>query len=162
VTPQDTSGAVLNNRKENRMTKLNRYLAGLLVASSIAFALPAHAHRGGMDGAGGGPGGMRMLRQLDLTQEQRDQAFKIFHEQAPAFRERAQAARAAQDALRKAALDPSADAGRIRQLADEVGKAHAEMAVMRAETVRRVTALLTAEQRQKLEQAGGEGRRGRR
>jgi Spy/CpxP family protein refolding chaperone len=32
---------------------------------------------------------------------------------------------------------------------------------MRAETVRRVTALLTAEQRQKLEQAG-EARRGRR
>jgi Spy/CpxP family protein refolding chaperone len=142
------------------MMKLNRYLAGLLLASSVAFALPAHAHRGGMDGAGG-PGGMRMLRQLDLTQEQRDQAFRIFHEQAPAFRERAQAARAAQDALRKAALDASADAGRIRQLADEVGKAHAEMAVMRAETVRRVTALLTPEQRQKLEQAG-EARRGRR
>jgi Spy/CpxP family protein refolding chaperone len=146
--------------KEKPM-KLNRYLAALLAASSVALALPAHAHRGGMDGMQGG-GGARMLRGLDLTQEQRDQAFKIFHEQAPAFRERAQAARAAQEALRKAAVDPNADAGRLRQLADEVGKAHADTALMRAETFRRVAALLTPEQRQKLEQHRGEGRGGRR
>ena len=55
--------------KEKRM-KLNRYLAALLAASSVAFALPAHAQRGP-----GGPGAyhemhggsMRMLRGLDLS-----------------------------------------------------------------------------------------------
>jgi periplasmic protein CpxP/Spy len=144
--------------------KINRYLAGLLVATSVAFALPAQAHRGGA-GAGAtqemrAGDGMRMLRGLDLTAEQRDQASKIFQEQAPAFRERATAARTANEALRKAAVDPNADSGRIRQLADAVGKAHAEVAVLRAETLRRVAALLSPEQRQRLEQ--GRSRDGRR
>jgi Spy/CpxP family protein refolding chaperone len=148
--------------------KVHYYVAGLLAASSVALALPAEAHRMGpgsgaqheMQGRPGG--GMRMLRQLDLTQEQRDQARKIFDEQAPALRERGAAARAAHDALRKGTLDPNADSSRIRELADAVGKAHADAAVLRAETMRRVAALLTPEQRAKLEQARERDGRGRR
>jgi protein CpxP len=139
------------HHKEIQM-KLNRYLAGLLVASSVAFALPAQAHRQGPGGEGR-HGGMGMLRQLDLTQAQRDQVFKIFHDQAPAARERAKAAREARLALRKAAADPGADSGRIRQLADAVGKTQAEAAVARVNTHRQVLAVLTPEQRAKLEQA---------
>ena len=140
--------------------KLNRYLAGLLVASSVAFALPAQAHRGPGPGAHHEMhGGMRMLRGLDLTTEQREQAQKIFQEQSGAFRANAEAARAAHEALRKAAVDPNAD---VRALADAVGKAHADAAVLRVETMRRVAAILTPEQRQKLEQGrsrqGGGGR----
>jgi Spy/CpxP family protein refolding chaperone len=141
--------------------KLNRYLAGLLVASSVALALPAEAHRGYGPGAHHEMqgGGMRMLRGLDLTPEQREQARKIFEEQSGAFRANAEAARAAHEALRKAAVDPNAD---VRALADAVGKAHANAAVLRVETMRRVAALLTPEQRQKLEQGrsrqGGSGR----
>ena len=139
--------------------KLNPYLTGLLVASSVAFALPAQAHRegpgpGAMHEMHGGAGGMRMLRRLDLTQEQRDQASKIFQEQAPAFRSRVDADRAAHEALRKAAIDPNAD---ISQLADAAGKAHAEVAALRAETLRKVVPLLTPEQRTKLEQAPARG-----
>jgi Spy/CpxP family protein refolding chaperone len=137
--------------------KLNRYLAGLLVASTVAFTLPAQAHRGGHD-TDGRPGSMRMLRGLELTPEQREQASGIFKEQAPAFRERANAAREAHQALRQASLDPNADGGRIRQLADAAGRAHAEAAVLRAETMRRVVALLTPEQRQKLDQRRGRSR----
>ena len=135
----------------NLNLKLNRYLAGLLVASSVALALPAHAQRA-PDGAHHEHrygGGMRMLRGLDLTPEQREQVSKIFEEQKPAFRERANALRAANDALRKAAADPNAD---VRAAANALGKAHADAAVQRVETMRRVTALLTPEQRQKLEQ----------
>jgi protein CpxP len=141
--------------------KLNRYLAGLLVASSVAFALPAEAHRGYGPGAHHEMqgGGMRLLRGLDLTAEQREQARKIFEERSGAFRANAEAARAAHEALRKAAVDPNAD---VRALADAVGKAHADAAVLRVETMRRVVALLTPEQRQKLEQGrsrqGGERR----
>jgi Spy/CpxP family protein refolding chaperone len=147
--------------KEKRM-KLNRYLAALLAASSVAFALPAAAQRGP-----GGPGhhemqggGMRMLRGLELTAEQREQVSQIFKEQAPALRERANAAHAAHEALRKGALDPNAD---VRPLADAVGKAQADAALLRAETMRRVTALLTPEQRAKLEERSRERqqRRGR-
>ena len=141
--------------------KLNHYLAGLLVASSVAFALPAEAQRGPGPGAHHEMhgGGMRMLRGLELTTEQREEARKIFQEQSGAFRANAEAARTAHEALRKAAVDPNAN---VRALADAVGKAHADGALLRVETMRRVVALLTPEQRQKLEQRaprqGGEHR----
>jgi Spy/CpxP family protein refolding chaperone len=142
----------------------SRYLAGLLAATSLALALPAHAHSGGPGhGAQGAPDGARMFRHLNLSAEQRDQVSKIFQEQAPAFRQRVEADRAAHEALRKAAINPGSD---IRPLADAAGKAHAEVAVLRAETVRKVIPLLTPEQRAKLEQAPtaghGGGQRGRR
>jgi Spy/CpxP family protein refolding chaperone len=130
----------------------SRYLAGLLAAASLALALPAQAHS---RGPGHGEPGARMFRHLDLTAAQREQVSKIFQEQAPAFKERVQADRAAHDALRKAAIDPGAD---IRPLADAAGKAHAEVAVLRAETMRKVIPLLTPEQRTKLEQAPAGGR----
>jgi len=137
--------------KEKQM-KLDRYLTGLLAATSIAFALPVQAHpRGPGDQA---QGGTRMFRHLDLSAAQREQVSKIFQEQAPAFRSRVDADRAAHEALRKAAIDPNAD---IRQLADAAGKAHAEVAALRAETLRKVIPLLTPEQRTKLEQAPARG-----
>ena len=45
----------------------------------------------------------------------------------------------------------------MRPLADAAGKAHAEVAVLRAETVRKVLPILTPEQRSKLEQAPARG-----
>jgi Spy/CpxP family protein refolding chaperone len=137
--------------------KLNRTLAAFLAASSVALALPVHAHsRGGHEA-----GGFGLFRGLQLTAEQRDQVSKIFKEQEGAFKQRVEADRAAHAALRKAATDPNAD---IRPLADAAGKAHAEVAVLRAETVRKVLPILTPEQRSKLEQAPahGGGHRGRR
>jgi Spy/CpxP family protein refolding chaperone len=145
-------------------------LAGLMAASSLAIALPAaqaqpmeqgramHAHQmrgGGMDGRGG----MGMLRGLDLTEAQRDQVFKIFHAEAPAMRERMKATRAAQEELRKASAAQSFDSARVRQLADAVGKAHADAAYARAETMSRVLAVLTPEQRTKLNERREHGPR---
>ena len=133
--------------------KFNPYLAGFLAATSVAFALPVQAAN--PSGAGAthhtqGEPGARMFRHLNLTAEQREQVSKIFQEQAPAFTERADADRAAHEALRKGATDPNAN---LRQLADAAGKAHADVAVLRAETLRKVVPLLTPEQRSKLEQA---------
>jgi Spy/CpxP family protein refolding chaperone len=136
--------------------KLTRTLAGFLAASAVALALPAHAHT---QGSGHEAGGAGMFRHLQLTAEQRDQVSKIFKEQEGAFKQRVEADRAAHAALRKAAADPNAD---IRPLADAAGKAHAEVAVLRAETMRKVIPLLTPEQRAKLEQAPAHGHRGRR
>lgn len=133
----------------------SHYLAGLLAAASVAFALPAQAHSGGPRQMQGEPGA-RMFRHLELTAAQREQVSKIFQEQAPAFKERVEADRAAHEALRKAATDPGAD---LRQLADAAGKAHAEVAVMRAETMRKVIPLLTPEQRARLEQASAQASR---
>ena len=134
--------------------KLNPYLASLLAATSVAFALPAAAHSSGAGATEHSQGepGARMFRHLNLSAEQRDQVSKIFQEQAPAFKERMEADRAAHEALRKAEADPNAN---LRQLADAAGKAHADVAVLRAETMRKVIPLLTPEQRARLEQAPG-------
>jgi len=135
---------------------MKRTLASFLAASAVALALPVHAHSGG---SGHEAGAMGPFRHLQLTAEQRDQVSKIFKEQEGAFKQRVEADRAAHQALRKAAIDPSAD---VRPLADAAGKAHAEVAVLRAETMRKVIPLLTPEQRARLEQAPAHGHRGRR
>jgi Spy/CpxP family protein refolding chaperone len=136
--------------------KFNRHVTSFLAASAIALALPAQAHQRASSDAQRSPAA-RMFRHLDLTPAQREQVSKIFQEQAPAFKERMEADRAAHLALRKAAIDPNAD---VRQLADVAGKAHAEVAVLRAETMRKVIPLLTPEQRAKFEQAPSHGERG--
>ena len=146
--------------------RINPYLAGLLMASSLALSIPfaAQAHPmgrfGGAEAHEARGGGMRFLRRLDLTQAQREQVKKIFEEQAPAMRERMEAARTAQQELRTLATSPNFDSRRARDLADTAAKAHADAAVMRAEGMSKVVALLTPEQRAKLEEA--RERRGRR
>jgi Spy/CpxP family protein refolding chaperone len=133
---------------------IHRYLAGFLAASSLALALPVQAHSRG-PGNDAGAAGTGMFRHLQLSAEQREQVSKIFKEQEGAFKQRVEADRAAHEALRKAAIDPKAD---VRPLADAAGKAHAEVAVLRAETVRKVLPILTPEQRAQLEQAPSRGK----
>lgn len=137
----------------------NPYFAALLAAGSLALAAPAvqaqpadpmHQVRGGHQHERGE--GMRFMRRLDLTDAQRDQVKNIFQEQAPAVRERMEAARKAQQELRSMALSPNFDSARARDLADTAAKAQADAAVLRAEGMSKVYALLTPEQRQKLEE----------
>jgi protein CpxP len=129
--------------------RIKPYLAAVLAASSLAFALPAaHAHRG--DGAHALHGQTRALRGLDLTDAQREQVRAIFKEQAGSLQERRQAARTAQRELRALALSPNFDSGRARDFADAAAKAQADIAVLRAESMSKVVALLTPEQRAKL------------
>lgn len=135
------------------MRRINPYLAAVLAASSLAFTLPAaqahsmHGHGGyhGQDMRGG-------LRGLDLTEAQREQVRGIFKEQAPAMRERMEIARNAHQELRAASLAPSLDGARARELADTAARALADAAVLRAEAMSKVVALLTPEQRAKLEE----------
>jgi Spy/CpxP family protein refolding chaperone len=78
------------------------------------------------------------------------------------MREHANAAREARRALRQAATSPSFDRARARTLADQQAKAMAEMAFLRADAMSRVVAILTPEQRQKLQELRERGpRRGR-
>ena len=144
---------------------MNSYLRSFLVASAVALGVSATSTfaqtatpvalkemRGG-GGHGMHDGGPRQwLRRLDLSEAQRDQVFKIFHDQAPALREQAKAARQASQELHQSALSGSFDRARARQLADAQAKALSEMALLRADTMSRVVALLTPEQRQKLQQ----------
>lgn len=137
------------------MKSRHPYVAALLLAGSVALAIPgaAQAHRGDGFGAGYGHGPrseMRGMRALDLTEAQRDQIFKLRHEQAPALRDKMQAARKAGQALREIASAPSYDSARAKELAEAQAKAMSEAALLRAEMNHRVLAVLTPEQRAKL------------
>jgi protein CpxP len=148
-------------------------IRNLLIAGGLAAGLAGTAGYAQDRGPGAGPGfhavhgmrdggGERWLRGLNLTQEQRDQVFKIFHEQAPVLRQHAQAAREAGRELRAAAASPNFDRARARELADAQAKAMAEVAFLRADAMSRVVAILTPEQRQKLQERRGQrSQRGR-
>lgn len=132
----------------------NPHVRRFLIASSLAFGLGSGALAQSDERPGAMPsqGMHRMLRHLDLSDAQRDQVFKIFHDQSPAMHERMKAARAAREDLQKLAAASAFDRQRARAIADTEAKAIADMEVMRAESMSRVREILTPEQRAKLDQ----------
>jgi Spy/CpxP family protein refolding chaperone len=110
-------------RKTEHLMRDN--IKAFLLASSLAFGIPTFVDAEPLDGGADARPEMRALRwlrQLELTEAQRDQIFAIFHDQAAATREQMKLLHRAREGLR----------------------------LMRAETMTRVAALLTPEQREKL------------
>jgi Spy/CpxP family protein refolding chaperone len=141
------------------MSFTKKSLAAFLAATTVAVGA-AQAAPGDFHGRGGHHGGPMMpLRGLDLTEAQRDQIFKIFHDQAPAAREQMKQVREARLALAKAAGGDRYDEAGVRAAAEAQGKAVTQLAVMRAQTIQRVNAVLTPEQRAKVKERAE--RRGR-
>ena len=145
---------------------VRKHLANFLVASSIGLGLaplaanaqPA-AHPTGGEGMGHHRGHAMMgLRGLNLTEAQRDQVFKIHHEQEPAMHEQMKKVQRSREDLRQLAMADRFDEARARQIADTQAKALANLAVMRAQTMSRIREILTPEQRQRLDQQGRERR----
>jgi periplasmic protein CpxP/Spy len=133
-------------------TQLSSLLLAGGVALGVAHAAPGEGPAWGHGGHGWRGGPMMPLRGLDLTEAQRDQVFKIFHEQAPAMREQMKAMRHAREELALAAGGDRYDAERVRAAADAQGKAVTQLALLRAQALQRVTAVLTPEQRAKLKE----------
>ncbi|MFA5662509.1 Spy/CpxP family protein refolding chaperone [Castellaniella sp.] len=106
-----------------------------------------YAHKGPAERMG------RFARALDLTQEQKDQIFKIRHEQKATEYEQKKAIRAAAQELRSQSRADNFDARKAQPAADALGKAQAQLALQRAETHARINAVLTPEQRQKMADA---------
>jgi len=132
------------------------HIASFLLASSAALGLAPAAQAQGepMHGPMGMHRGapMMMLRGLDLTEAQRDQVFKIFHEQEPAVHEQMKQVRQARENLMTLATADRFDESKARQAADAQAKALSTLAVMRAQTVHRVRDILTPEQRARMDQ----------
>jgi Spy/CpxP family protein refolding chaperone len=142
-----------------------KHVANFLLASSLALGLgPLAANAQPMPGEGMGRRGhsdpMMHLRGLNLTEVQRDQVFKIFHDQSPAMHEQMKQVHRSREELRQLALAERFDEGRARQIADTQAKALAALAVMRAQTTARVREILTPEQRQRLQQMREQRERG--
>lgn len=157
-------------------------LAGAALAASIAlgFAQAANAQSGdgprysrdGQHDRGmhrhhrGDRGPMAGLRSLNLSEAQKDQIFKLFHDAAPAMREQRKAVRHSREELRRISGAPSFDQNAARTAADAGARASAALSVMRAELRAKVRAVLTPEQRAQAdkmqERRGHRGERGER
>ncbi|MGH9323650.1 MAG: Spy/CpxP family protein refolding chaperone [Vicinamibacteria bacterium] len=127
-----------------------KLLAGVLFVAPLSFAVAQHeerhgGHRSGMRHMGQ----LRMLRELDLSDDQRQQVRALFDEaRATGVHERlVESRKALHDAI-----EQGADEGTLRQLASELGDVEGDSAVEGSRIQARVRELLTAEQRQELEQ----------
>lgn len=153
--------------------KLSRHLLPAALMSigivSLPFAVQAadpHHHgqgrhhgfcagaEAGMHGDGLPP--LPFLRELKLTENQRDQIFKVFHEQAPIIREKAKEIRKSHEALRALTFSAQYDEGKVKALAEQGAKAAAELAELRAANLNKVYQILTPEQRKKVDERKAE------
>jgi protein CpxP len=155
------------------MKGLRTTVAAALCAGALGLSIGAQAQPG-QDGAhgtrhagfnhgdrhGGHGGGMRALQALNLTEAQRDQIFKIHHDQAPAFREQMKKVRASREQLQTLAKADRLDDAAVRRAADTQAKAISDLAVMRVQTASRVRAVLTPEQKTRLDQMREQRRHG--
>lgn len=111
---------------------------------------------------GPGPhGGAPFLRGLDLSEAQQDRVFAILHAQAPRRRELEKAERKAGQALRELARAPQFDEARAAASAQALGQAIADQELLRLRIDAQLKALLTPEQRARLDRPRREGRKGR-
>lgn len=140
----------------------NRHIVRRLVMSALALGVIGSAfsqsgppafmprHDGRVPfGAMAGP--MSFVRGLQLTDAQDDQVFKIIHESAPALRERMKILRRGREELDKLSRADTFDAERAREIGNTQGQAIAEIARLRAETMHRIRAILSPEQRAMLD-----------
>ena len=124
---------------------LGTALAGSLLLLPLALmAQPRGPHgRGGFEG---GPGGM--LRELDLTDAQREQVRSVFEDaRATGTMQRMMEAR---KALEDAVESGTTDEGTLRQLAYDLGQVEGDAAIERARIQSRIQEILTPEQREEL------------
>jgi Spy/CpxP family protein refolding chaperone len=103
---------------------------------------------------GGHDGARKAMRNLNLTDAQRDQLFALKHAQAPQMREKAKIARTAQRELRALSQAETFNAQRAKELADASAQARSEMMQLRAQNRHAMMQILTPEQRQKWQQFG--------
>jgi len=141
--------------KHTRIGFLGLALSGAMLLAST-HAQPEGRRRGGEHGPHGegmGPGGhggpMRMLRELDLSDDQRQQIRALFEEVdsngVPAR------LRQARESLHDA-IESGADESTLRQQASQLGEVEGDAAVERARVHARIQEILTPEQKKELEQ----------
>ncbi|HUH39720.1 MAG TPA: Spy/CpxP family protein refolding chaperone [Castellaniella sp.] len=104
----------------------------------------ARGHHGGISG--------HAMRALDLTEAQRDQIFKIRQDQAQAVYDQHKAERAAASKLRELSNSAQFDQAQAQTLSQQLGQAQAQLALLRAQKHAQFLAVLTPEQRQKVEE----------
>ena len=93
----------------------------------------------------------RMAAALDLSEEQRDQLRDVVREIGDERRGLRRRISDARRALHRAARDPESNEAHVQELGAEVGRAQADQLLARRTDRDRILALLTEEQRERLE-----------
>jgi periplasmic protein CpxP/Spy len=138
-------------------------VAGTFVAAgSVVHAQRAHEGRFGGGAFGGGPfaGGfgpgrgmvMGALRQLNLTDQQKEQVRGIFQSHRADFQQVREKLRTAFEAQRAAAEATPVDEATVRAKANDIAAAQADMVVLTAKVRAEVFQLLTPEQQAKAQE----------
>ena len=92
----------------------------------------------------------RMMRHIDVSDEQEAQIRAIVEEGRAEATEQRAALREARQALRDLATGSDYDADRVRELAEQQAQIRADMTVARVDTMHRVYQVLTPEQQAEL------------
>jgi protein CpxP len=100
-----------------------------------------HGHRDGFH---------KQLRELDLSDEQREQVKAISQEIRPQFKEQGKALREVSKQIHTLTASDAYDAGQVAVLADQKGAIVAEMTKLKADRMSKVRAILTPEQQAKF------------
>lgn len=90
------------------------------------------------------------LMELNLTDDQQDKVFAIMHASAPAIRDQFKAVRKAREALHDLGRAVQFDSGSAGLLAQALGKAESQLALLQARNDHDIFAVLTDEQRKDL------------
>jgi len=129
--------------------------ATILQAGPIGSCEPGARHAMFKSEHGRHAGPMKMLRKLDLTEEQQDKVFELMHKQKPAMRDKMKEMREGRKAIREAVMSDTYDAKQVNQLADKQGRMVAEMIKMRTSNFNQIYTLLTPEQKIKAKEMRG-------
>jgi Spy/CpxP family protein refolding chaperone len=105
-------------------------------------------------GGPGGPGQGRppFLHGMELTEQQDDKIFALLHAQEPELREQFKIAGKSHEALRALGMSGKYDDAKAVALTQAAAQAMARIALDQIRTEQQILAILTPEQRQKVEQ----------
>jgi len=90
------------------------------------------------------------LMELNITEDQQDKIFAIMNGSAPAIRDQFKAVRKAREALHDLGRAAQFDSGNASTLAQALGKAESQLALLQARNDHDIFAVLTEEQRKEL------------
>ncbi|MBV6272080.1 Spy/CpxP family protein refolding chaperone [Alcaligenaceae bacterium CGII-47] len=154
---------------------MKKSLAISVLAATMALGaapMASFAQGGGQCASHGSPDRMsmhrshdgmqgRMFQRLDLSEAQRDQIFKIHHDQAPEMFKLKNSQRAAATKLRELSRAATFDEANAQALATELGQAQGQLALLRAKQHAQIQAVLTPEQREQLKTSFEQRRNGK-
>jgi len=134
---------------------------GFGAATLVALALSGVAGAQGQEPrgprSGGGPGGPspieRMMERLGLSEDQRAAVHAVIEKDRETMRPLGEAARQAHEAFQKALDAEAPDATQVGQLALAMNAAQKKLDAARKAEMEKIKAILTPEQRERLEQA---------